>query len=69
MIRLDMCAPSVLTGNTSIRDQIICRDMFGFIIWRSTRMMFSSDKCLHRDLKVEIAEEGGGWGVDDDYDR
>lgn len=32
-------------------------------------MMFSSDKCLHRDLKVEIAEEGGGWGVDDDYDR
>lgn len=60
MIRLDMCVPSVLTGNTNIRDRIIYRDMCGFIMWRLTRMMLSFDMCLRRGLKVGIGGEGGG---------
>jgi hypothetical protein len=57
-----MSAHSVQIENTSIRDQTICRDTSGCIMWIKTKMIRSCEMFLHRDRKVgtEEGEDGSG---------
>jgi hypothetical protein len=54
-----MFARSAQIENTNTQDRTIFKDMLECITWIRIKTIHSSEKCSHRDQKVQAEADGG----------